>query len=59
MDDGQEYGAKIRYPLDDPHNPLSWDQLEARFHELVSQVIDDAAKRQEMIERVKSGNFYY
>ncbi len=56
MDDGREFSASIRYPLGDPHNPLSWEQLEARFHELVAPVIEDEAKRQEIIEHVKQLN---
>ncbi|HEY6409144.1 MAG TPA: MmgE/PrpD family protein [Ktedonobacteraceae bacterium] len=53
MDDEQEYSAQVRYALGDPHNPLSWEQLEARFHELVAPVIGDVGKRRVMIERVK------
>jgi len=53
MIDGRQYTAHVRYALGDPHNPLSWQQLEARFHELVAPVIDDERKRQEIIERVK------
>jgi len=53
MDDGREFSASIRYPLGDPHNPLSWQQLEARFHELVAPVIEDARSRQAIIEKVK------
>ncbi len=53
MDDGQTYHATVRYPLGDPHNPLNWQQLEARFSELVAPVIPDAEKRQAIIERVK------
>ena len=54
MHDGQEYSAQVRYALGDPHNPLSWAQLEARFHELAAPVIEDVEKREEMIEGVKS-----
>ena len=53
MIDGREFSAKSRYALGDPHNPLSWEQLEARFHELVAPVIVDERKRKEIIERVK------
>ena len=53
MTDGREFSANIRYPLGDPQNPLSWEQLEARFHELVAPVIEDEDERKEMIERVK------
>jgi len=53
MDDGQVLQASARYPLGDPLNPLSWEQLDARFHELVAPVIEDKGKREELIERVK------
>jgi 2-methylcitrate dehydratase PrpD len=53
MTDGREFSAKVRHALGDPHNPLSWDQLEARFHELVSPVIGEERKRNEIIERVR------
>lgn len=53
MDDGREFSAAIHYPLGDPHNPLTWEQLEARFHELVAPVIEDAGSRQAIIDRVK------
>jgi 2-methylcitrate dehydratase PrpD len=53
MVDGRELSARVRYPLGDPHNPLSWEQLEARFHELVAPVIEDRRKREELIEKVK------
>ncbi|MEO6890476.1 MAG: MmgE/PrpD family protein [Ktedonobacteraceae bacterium] len=58
MDDGREFSASVRYPLGDPLNPLSWEQLEARFHELVTPLIADPQQRQEMIERVKGLDDY-
>ena len=54
MRDGRIFEESIRYPLGDPHNPLSWEQLEARFHELVSPVVEDEAKRLEIVERVRT-----
>jgi 2-methylcitrate dehydratase PrpD len=53
MADGKEFRANIRYALGDPHNPLSWEQLEARFHELVAPVIVDRQEREKMLEKVK------
>jgi 2-methylcitrate dehydratase PrpD len=53
MIDGRVFSANSRYALGDPHNPLSWEQLEARFHELVAPVIREERKRKEIIERVK------
>jgi len=53
MTDGREFSANVRYALGDPHNPLSWGQLEARFHELVAPVIVHKQEREEIIEKVK------
>ena len=53
MDNGTQYSARVRYALGDPHNPLSWEQLAARFHELVEPVIEDERKREEIIEKVR------
>src|SRR2546430_2189788 len=53
MTDGREFSANVRYALGDPHNLLSWEQLEARFHELVAPVIVEGRKREELIERVR------
>ncbi|GAC1393860.1 MAG: MmgE/PrpD family protein [Ktedonobacteraceae bacterium] len=53
MLNGSTFEAKIRYPLGDPHNPLSWEQLVARFHELVEPVITDESKRQAIITSVQ------
>jgi 2-methylcitrate dehydratase PrpD len=53
MQDGHEFHASVRYPLGDPHNPLSWEQLETRFHELVAPVMQDDVKRQAMVEKVR------
>jgi 2-methylcitrate dehydratase PrpD len=53
MMDGRVLSANVRYALGDPHNPLSWGQLEGRFHELAAPVITEEGKRIEIIERVK------
>ena len=53
MTDGREFSANVRYALGDPHNPLSWGQLETRFHELVAPVIVHKQEREEIIEKVK------
>ncbi len=51
--DGRELSASVRYALGDPHNPLSWEQLKTRFHELVAPVIVEDYKRKEIIEKVR------
>lgn len=53
MRDGRAFHAATRYPLGDPHNPLSWQQLEARFHELVAFVIEEENKREQIIKNVR------
>lgn len=53
MADGQVFSASVRHPLGDPHNPLSWEQLEQRFHELVAPVIEDKRRREEIIKKVR------
>ena len=53
MTNGQTFNAQVRYALGDPHNPLSWEQLEARFHELVAPVYTDIHQREKLIANVK------
>ncbi len=53
MFDGTMYETKIRYALGDPHNPLSWEQLITRFHDLVQPVIPNEEKRQAIITSVQ------
>ncbi|HLZ57177.1 MAG TPA: MmgE/PrpD family protein [Ktedonosporobacter sp.] len=53
MVDGREFHADVRYPLGDPQNPLSWEQLAARFHEIVAPVVADRQQRQDLIEKVQ------
>lgn len=53
MLDGSMFAAKIRYALGDPHNPLNWPQLVARFHDLVEPVIRDESKREAIITSVR------
>jgi 2-methylcitrate dehydratase PrpD len=53
MRDGRQFSAEVRYALGDPHNPLSREQLEARFHELAAPVITDHARRQHIIDSVR------
>lgn len=53
MRDGRRLSASTRYALGDPHHPLSWEQLEARFHELAAPVIADKQKRKDIVQRVR------
>jgi len=36
--DGAEYDAEVRHPKGDPENPLTWDELRAKFHSLCGTV---------------------
>jgi len=53
MNDGRVFHAAVRHPLGDPHNPLSWQQLEARFHDLVTPVIKEKNEREKIIRNVR------
>ena len=53
MIDGRTLSETVRYPLGDPHNPLTWEQLEVRFHELVRPVVEDQRQREEMIGKIR------
>jgi len=39
LDDGRRYEKFIRYPKGDPENPLTWDELAAKFRALAGAVI--------------------
>lgn len=53
MLDGNVFEVSTRFALGDPHNPLSWEQLVARFHELVQPVIPNEERRQAIIAHVQ------
>ncbi len=53
MLDGSIFESTTRFALGDPHNPLTWEQLIARFHELVHPVVVDERKRQAIITGVQ------
>ena len=39
LQDGRKFSASIRYPKGDPQNPLSWDELIAKYQALGSSVL--------------------
>jgi 2-methylcitrate dehydratase PrpD len=51
--DGKSYRASIEYPKGDPGNPLSWDELIAKFQNLTAPVYSEK-KRNEIVSRVKT-----
>ena len=54
--DGAKHERFIRYPKGDPDNPLSWDEMIAKFRALAGAVIDDEACMA-LIEAVRSDRF--
>ena len=42
LNTGHEVSAQVRFPKGDPENPLSWDELTAKYAGLVSAVWTDA-----------------
>jgi len=53
--DGKKYFKTIESPQGDPENPLSWDEMIARFHELTGRIIpkDQRGKIIEQIRRLE------
>jgi 2-methylcitrate dehydratase PrpD len=39
LESGQRYEKSVRYPKGDPENPLTWDELEAKFRALAGAVL--------------------
>ncbi|HOD29257.1 MAG TPA: MmgE/PrpD family protein [Syntrophales bacterium] len=52
MKDGTQKTAHVDYPKGDPENPVTMDEVEAKFNMLASQYLD-AGKRMKFIETVK------
>jgi 2-methylcitrate dehydratase PrpD len=50
---GQVYRTKVEYPKGDPENPLTWEELIAKFHEL-SGGLFDKSQRTRIVEQVRS-----
>jgi 2-methylcitrate dehydratase PrpD len=50
--DGSSFSAKIDYPKGDPANPLSWNELIEKFHEL-SKGVFSKKRRNEVIKRIE------
>ncbi|MBX5451120.1 MmgE/PrpD family protein [Thermogemmatispora sp.] len=53
MDDGRIFSASVRYPLGDPENPLSEEQLTERFHELAAASIEEPSRRTAIIDHLR------
>ncbi len=50
---GRRFSTKIDYPKGDPENPVSWEELKNKFHQLSSPIYSEQ-KRTEIVSRVKS-----
>jgi len=50
---GKQYAANIDYPKGDPENPFSWEELIAKFQNLISPVYPEPRQIQ-IIEKVRS-----
>jgi 2-methylcitrate dehydratase PrpD len=44
--DGRRLAARIDYPLGDPENPLSWEQLVKKFRDLTEGVVSPGRQRE-------------
>lgn len=53
MDDGRQLHASRQHALGDPRNPLTAEQLEARFHQLTEPVIPEKSERLAFIQKVQ------
>jgi 2-methylcitrate dehydratase PrpD len=53
-EDEKRYSTMVEYPRGDPENPLSWDEMKERFHELAGQIIkkDQRLKIVEAVEKL-------
>jgi 2-methylcitrate dehydratase PrpD len=53
--DGAAYEKFVRYPKGDPENPLTWEEMAAKFRSLAGAVIP-AEECDEIIAQVRSGD---
>jgi 2-methylcitrate dehydratase PrpD len=53
-EDEKRYSTTVEYPKGDPENPLSWEEMRERFHELTGQIMkkDQRLKIVEEVERL-------
>jgi 2-methylcitrate dehydratase PrpD len=50
--DGKRYFTKIEYPKGDPENPLSWEEMIEKFHDLGSRVLT-RGRRSKIVDQVR------
>jgi 2-methylcitrate dehydratase PrpD len=51
-EDGKRYFTKIEYPKGDPENPLSWEEMIEKFHDLSSRVLT-RGRRSKIVDQVR------
>ena len=52
--DGKQYSTTVEYPKGDPENPLSWEEMIERFHDLTGQIMkkDQRLKIVEAVQKL-------
>ena len=56
LEDGRSFEKMIRHPKGDPHNPLTWPELIAKFRTLAGAVLPPA-RYEEIIAHVSASDF--
>ena len=51
--DGERYFAKVAYCKGDPENPLSWEEMIEKFHDLSSRLMTKE-RRLKIVDQVRS-----
>jgi 2-methylcitrate dehydratase PrpD len=54
LEDGRQYERFVRYPKGDPENPLTWDEMAAKFRSLAGVVLSPE-RCDEVIKQVSAG----
>ena len=55
LSDGRRYEKFVRHPKGDPENPLTWEEMAAKFQALAGGVLS-AARCSEILDRIGAGN---
>jgi 2-methylcitrate dehydratase PrpD len=53
LEDGRRFEKFVRYPKGDPENPLSWDEMKAKFRALAGTVLS-SERCDEIIQAISS-----
>ncbi|MCJ7746487.1 MAG: MmgE/PrpD family protein, partial [Desulfobacterales bacterium] len=51
--DGKRYFTKIEYPKGDPENPLTWEEIIEKFHDLTGRLMG-REQRLKIVDQVRS-----